>query len=167
MLLKGRALRLKQNDNINTDYIISGRYKFHIQDLRELAKHIFEDIEPGFADKVREGDIIVAGKNFGMGSSREQAPLALRSAGISLILAKSFARIFYRNAFNLGLPLLQCDTEDIKDLDQIEIDLGSGDIKDITSGFEIKAKPIPDFMRKILEAGGIIEYLNLHKGFDA
>ncbi len=159
MLIKGRALRLKIDDNINTDYIISGRYKFRIQDPVELGNHIFEDIDPQFASKVKEGDIIVAGKNFGMGSSREQAPLALKSAGISLIIAQSFARIFYRNAFNVGLPLLQCETTGIKDLDYLEVNLKSGDIKDITSGIEKKAEPIPDFIAGILEAGGIIEYL--------
>ncbi|MDD5174255.1 MAG: hypothetical protein PHV48_05465, partial [Candidatus Omnitrophica bacterium] len=102
------ARRLKVQDNINTDYVISGRYKFRIQDPNELCKHIFEDIDPGFAARVKKGDILVAGENFGCGSSREQAPQSLKTAGFYAIAAKSFARIFYRNAFNIGLLLIEC-----------------------------------------------------------
>src|SRR3989338_10630118 len=104
------ARRLKVKDNINTDYVISGRYKFKIQDPKELARHIFEDIDPQFALRIKKGDILVAGENFGCGSSREQAPQALKQAGFHAILAKSFARIFYRNAFNIGLLLVECQT---------------------------------------------------------
>ena len=123
VILRGRAHRFEPNDDINTDYIISGRYKFKIDDMNELAKHVMEDIAPDFASKVEPGDIIVAGRNFGCGSSREQAPRALKAAGVSAVLAKSYARIFYRNSFNIGLPVVECDTDWIADGDVILIDL--------------------------------------------
>src|SRR3989338_5744896 len=119
MLITGRAIKLKQNDNINTDYIISGRYKFAISDPKELAKYIFEDIDINFAKNLKSGDILIAGKNFGMGSSREQAPISLKAAGIQAVVAVSFARIFYRNAFNIGLPLVECETGDIEAGDEL------------------------------------------------
>src|SRR3989338_6929959 len=122
MLITGRAIKLKQSDDINTDYIISGRYKFAISDPKELAKHIFEDIDPHFAKNLKTGDILVAGKNFGMGSSREQAPVSLKAAGVAAVVAVSFARIFYRNAFNIGLALIECDTKNIKVGDELVID---------------------------------------------
>ena len=106
-ILRGKCHRFEPNDDINTDYIISGRYKFKIDDMNELAKHVMEDISPEFACKVKPGDMVVAGRNFGCGSSREQAPRALRAAGVSVILAKSYARIFYRSSFNVGLPLIE------------------------------------------------------------
>ena len=123
------ARRLKVRDNINTDYVISGRYKFKIQDPKELAKHIFEDIDPGFAARVKKGDILVAGENFGCGSSREQAPQAIRSSGFYAVAAKSFARIFYRNAFNIGLLLAECNTDFIDDGDELVLDIEKGKIK--------------------------------------
>src|SRR4030043_136086 len=130
MDIKGEAIKL--GDNINTDFIISGRYKFSITDIKELSKHIMEDIDPDFAKKVVPGkSIIVAGKNFGMGSSREQAPLVIKESGIVAILAKTFARIFYRNSFNIGLPLIEVDTDKITEGDMLDIDLDSGIVKNL------------------------------------
>jgi 3-isopropylmalate/(R)-2-methylmalate dehydratase small subunit len=163
--MKGTARRLKQNDNVNTDYVISGRYKFSITDPKELAKHIFEDIDPEFAAKVKEGDFIVAGENFGCGSSREQAPISIKAAGIKAVIAKSFARIFYRNAFNIGLCLVECDTDQITDGDTLEINLERNRIKDITKNRLIPIKPLPAVMKKLLSDGGVIEHFKKHGGF--
>ncbi|MBI4336056.1 MAG: 3-isopropylmalate dehydratase [Candidatus Omnitrophica bacterium] len=163
--MKGTARRLKQNDNVNTDYVISGRYKFSIQDPRELAKHIFEDIDPAFASKVKEGDFIVAGENFGCGSSREQAPVSIKAAGIKAVIAKSFARIFYRNAFNIGLCLIECDTDQIDEGNHLEINLAHNRIKNTTKNSLIPIKPIPPIMRKLLSDGGVIEHFKKYGGF--
>lgn len=165
MRLEGRAHRFSPNDDINTDYIISGRYKFKIDDMNELAKHVMEDISPEFAAKVRPGDIIVAGRNFGCGSSREQAPRALKAAGIAAIVAKSYARIFYRSAFNVGLPLIECDTEWIKDGDVIVVAIDSGEVLNPTSGQKATFSPIPKTMQVLLEDGGLIPHLKKHGGF--
>ena len=165
MLLKGNSHTFKTSDDINTDYIISGRYKFKIQDPNELAKHVMEDIDPDFYSKVKPGDFIVAGRNFGCGSSREQAPMAIKYAGISAVIAKSFARIFYRNCFNLGLPLIECDTDEISDLDQIEIDLGKGVLRNITKKTEIAIAPFPKTMQTLLEDGGLVSHFKKHGGF--
>ncbi len=165
MMLKGKARRLKIDDNINTDYIISGRYKFKIQDAAELAKHLLEDLDPNFVKGVEKGDILVTGHNFGCGSSREQAPQAIKFAHISAILAKSFARIFYRNCFNLGLPAIECDTSKIKEGDNLEIDLEKGIIKDSTSGMEIKIKPLPKVMQILLSDGGLVEHFKKYGKF--
>ena len=165
MELKGIARRLPQDDDINTDYIISGRYKFKIQDPAELAKHVMEDLDPGFYNKIQKGDFIVAGKNFGCGSSREQAPMAIKYAGISAVLAKSFARIFYRNCFNLGLPAIECDTDNIKEGDVLEADLNAGLIKNTTSGKEIKIPALPKTMQVLLNDGGLVEHFKKHGGF--
>ena len=165
MILKGRGLRLPQNDDINTDYVISGRYKFKIQDPVELAKHLMEDLDPNFYSRIKKGDFIVAGNNFGCGSSREQAPMAIKYAGISAVLAKSFARIFYRNCFNLGLPAIECDTDKIAEGDELEIDLAKGDIKNITKGTTIKINPIPKTMQILLADGGLVEHFKKHGGF--
>jgi 3-isopropylmalate/(R)-2-methylmalate dehydratase small subunit len=154
-----------QND-INTDYIISGRYKFRIQNEKELAKHIFEDIEEGFYKKVNAGDFLVAGENFGCGSSREQAPVALKASGLRAVIAKSFARIFYRNAFNVGLCLVECETNFIDDMDELEIDLENNLVRNLSKGLNIEIKPVPDIMRKFLETGGVIEYFKAHGGFE-
>lgn len=157
MRLSGEAIKLQ--DNINTDFIISGRYKFAITDMKELSKHIMEDIDPHFASKVKFGkSIIVAGNNFGMGSSREQAPLVIKEAGIVAVIAKKFARIFYRNAFNIGLPLLETDTEMIKEGDLLDIDLGKGKVKNLTTGIELNSSPLPDFMQKLIQENGIVNY---------
>ena len=159
--MKGKAHKF--GDDINTDYIISGRYKFSITDPQELAKHIFEDIAPDFYKKIKEGDFIVAGENFGCGSSREQAPLAIKTAGIKAVIAKSFARIFYRNAINLGLMLMEADTSKINDGDELEIDLGNNKIRNLTRGLEIEIKPLPQLMEEIIRLGGAIEYFKKHK----
>lgn len=157
MRFTGKAIKLQ--DNINTDFIISGRYKFAITDMKELSRHIMEDIDPEFPKKIIPGQsIIVAGKNFGMGSSREQAPLVIKEAGIIAVLAKSFARIFYRNAFNIGLALVETDTGNIKESDLLEIDLDRGKVIDRTQNTELKANPFPEFMQTLLSEGGIVEY---------
>ena len=160
------AHRLKVNDDINTDYVISGRYKFKIQDEKELAKHIFEDLEQDFHKKIKTGDFLVAGENFGCGSSREQAPVALRASGLRAVIAKSFARIFYRNAFNVGLCLVECETNYIDDMDELELDIDRNVLRNLSKGVNIEIKPIPKIMKKFLEAGGVIEYFKAHGGFD-
>lgn len=160
------ARRLKVQDNINTDYVISGRYKFRIQDPKELSKHIFEDIDPEFASRIKKGDILVAGENFGCGSSREQAPQSLKSAGFYAIAAKSFARIFYRNAFNIGLMLVECNTGFIDDGDTLELNADSGKLKDVSKGLSFDIKPIPQVMKKLLEDGGVVEHFRKHGGFN-
>jgi 3-isopropylmalate/(R)-2-methylmalate dehydratase small subunit len=161
MKIAGEAVKL--GDNINTDFIISGRYKFSITDMKELAKHIMEDIDPSFASKIKPGrSVIVAGGNFGMGSSREQAPLVIKESGIAAVLAKSFARIFYRNAFNIGLPLVEADTDEIADNDVLEIDLDNGILKNITRNRSLKIKALPEFMQALLREGGVINYYKKH-----
>lgn len=163
MIIRGFAHKL--GDDINTDYIISGKYKFKTLDMKELAQHIFEDIEPNFIKKIKPGDIIVAGKNFGCGSSREQAPLVIKNAGLSAVVAVSFARIFYRNAINNGLPLIECDTSGIEEGDELEINLEEGIVTDITKDFQIKINPLPPFMMKLLQDGGLVEHFKKYGGF--
>ncbi len=159
-MLRGRAWKF--GDNISTDHITPGRY-FHLRSkIEELAKHVMEDADPEFMKKFKPGDFVVAGKNFGMGSSREHAPLALKVAGVSAVLAKSFARIFYRNAINVGLPVLIVDTDPIDSGDVLEVDLGSGIVRDLTKNIELKAKPLPEFMLNILKAGGLVEYVKTY-----
>lgn len=165
MKISGRAHRFNPNDDINTDYIISGRYKFRIDDMNELAKHVMEDIAPAFAAEVRPGDLIVAGRNFGCGSSREQAPRALRAAGVHAVVAKSFARIFYRSSFNVGLPLIECETDWIPAGDIIEVDLDSGEVVSVGSGRRARASPIPPTMQTLLDDGGLIPHIRKHGGF--
>lgn len=164
MHLHGKAHKF--GDDVNTDYIISGRYKFKTLDMKELAKHVMEDLDPDFYSKVTPGDFIVAGKNFGCGSSREQAPWAIINAGISAVIGKSFARIFYRNAINTGLPLIECDTDLINPGDELEVDLGAGVIKNITQKTEIPIKPMPRFMLKILSEGGLVEHFKKYGTFN-
>ena len=157
MSITGESIKL--GDNINTDFIISGRYKFAITDMKELAKHIMEDIDPNFAQKIVPGrSIIVAGNNFGMGSSREQAPLVIKEAGIVAVLSDQFARIFFRNSFNIGLPLIETDTSKIEEGDQLQIDLDKGLVKNLTKNMNLKTKPLPKFMQDLLVEGGIINY---------
>ncbi|MCU0652000.1 MAG: 3-isopropylmalate dehydratase small subunit [Candidatus Omnitrophica bacterium] len=157
MELTAKAIKLA--DNINTDFIISGRYKFSITDITELSKHIMEDIDPAFPTKISPGkSVIVAGSNFGMGSSREQAPLVIKAAGITAVLAKSFARIFYRNAFNIGLPLIELDTDKIDEGDELKIDFNRGLVKNLSKNTEFTISPLPEFMQKLLQEGGIINY---------
>lgn len=157
MKIEGQCIRL--SDNINTDFIISGRYKFSITDMKELSKHIMEDIDPNFPQKIIPGkSIIVAGENFGMGSSREQAPLVIKECGIVAILAKTFARIFYRNGYNIGLPLIETDTDKIDENDNLIIDMDKGTVSNLTKNIELKIKPLPKFMQEILVQGGIVNY---------
>jgi len=157
---------LKVQNNVNTDYIISGRYKFRIRDPKELAKHVFEDIEHDFYTKIKKGDFLVSGENFGCGSSREQAPLALRATGIRAVAAKSFGRIFYRNSLNLGLYLLECNTNYIDDGDELEMDLERNILKNKFKGLNIAFKPIPPLAKKILAEGGMVEYFKKHGGLE-
>lgn len=165
MKITGTAIKL--GNDINTDLIISGRYKFSITDIRQLSRHIMEDLDPDFAQKIRSGEsIIVAGENFGMGSSREQAPLVIKEAGISAVVAKSFARIFYRNAFNIGLSLIEANTDNIKEGDKIEIDLDKGVIKNQTRSKQINIKPVALVLQKLLLSGGLISYFKKHKGLE-
>ncbi len=162
--MKGRAWKF--GDNISTDHITPGRY-FHLRSkIEELAKHVMEDADPDFMKKFKPGDLVVGGKNFGMGSSREHAPLALKVAGVSAVLAKSFARIFYRNAINVGLPVLIVDTDPIDSGDVLEVDLARGVVKDLTKGFELKAKPLPSVMLNILKEGGLVEFVKKHGTLD-
>lgn len=163
--MKNVAHRLmKVQDNVNTDYIISGRYKFRIRDPKELAKHVFEDIEESFCRRVKKGDFLVAGENFGCGSSREQAPLALKAVGLKAVIAKSFARIFYRNALNVGLYLLECNTNYIDDGDELELDMDRNILKNKSKGLNVNFKAVPPLAKKILAEGGIVQYFKKHKG---
>ncbi len=157
MNIKGKAWTF--GDNIDTDVIIPARY-LNTSDPAELARHVMEDADPEFPNKVQQGDIIVGGRNFGCGSSREHAPIAIKAAGVPLVIARSFARIFYRNAFNIGLPLLELDEAvEIKTGDELEVDLDTGVVRNLSTGKEYSAKPIPQFMREILEAGGLMNYM--------
>ena len=165
MNLIGRAKVPKTRDDINTDYIISGRYKFKIQDPYELAKHVMEDVDPNFYNRVQKGDFLVAGRNFGCGSSREQAPQAIKYAGLQAVLAKSFARIFYRNCFNLGLLAIECNTDKIEEDDELEIDIDKGLIKNKTKNIDIKIAPLPKTMQILLSDGGLVEHFKKHGGF--
>lgn len=163
MVLKGKVFKFA--DNINTDVIISGRYKFSITDMKELSKYLFEDIRPDFYKELIPGkSVIVAGENFGMGSSREQAPWVIKEAGVLCVVAKSFARIFYRNAFNIGLALVEANTYSLKEKDIISIDLDKGIIKKDKDG-KIEFKPWDSFRKELVKCGGILNYLKKHKGF--
>lgn len=150
--------------DIDTDAIIPARY-LNTSEPSELAKHCMEDADPDFMKKMKSGDVIVAEKNFGCGSSREHAPIAIKAAGISCVIAKSFARIFYRNSFNMGLPILECSeaVDGISDGDDLEVDTDSGKIINKTTGKEYKAQPIPPFMQELIESGGLMEYVKVKK----
>lgn len=163
MILKGKVWKF--GDDISTDHIAPGRL-FHLRtNLPELAKHVLEDADPDFAKKVKPGDIIAGGKNFGLGSSREHAPRIIKISGVTCILAKSFARIFYRNAINVGLPVLEVDTDRIDEGDELEINLNTGKIKNLTKNEELTASQIPPFMLKIIEDGGIEEHIKKYGDF--
>ena len=155
----------KYGADINTDLIIAGRY-LNTTDPKILAGHCMEDLDPHFAAGVKPGDIILADKNFGCGSSREHAPLALKTAGITCVVAKSFARIFYRNAFNLGLPVIVCPEayENSHTGDELEISLKKGTISNLTRGTTFSAEPMPEFMREIINRGGLMEYVASTRG---
>lgn len=151
--------------DVDTDAIIPARY-LNTFDPQELAHHCMEDADPEFPSKVKAGDIIVAGKNFGCGSSREHAPIAIKGAGVSCVIAKSFARIFYRNSINTGLPILECEdaVDAINQGDEVEVYLESGKIINLQNGQEYQAMPFPDFMQQIMDKGGLIEYIREKKG---
>ena len=148
----------KFGDNIDTDVIIAARY-LNTSEPALLAKHVMEDADPSFSSKVSKGDIIVAGENFGCGSSREHAPIAIKAAGVDIVIAKSFARIFYRNAFNTGLLILECkDTDKITEGDKLEVSLDNGSIKNLSKNEEYKFEAMPEFMQELVKAGGLINY---------
>ena len=164
MTLRGKAWKF--GDNISTDHIAPGRL-FHLRsNLQEFAKHVLEDADENFASSMNKGDFVVAGNNFGLGSSREHAPQIIKIAGVSAVLAKSFARIFYRNAINIGLLLIECDTDRIDAQDELEIDIKEGLIKNLTKNETIEITPLPDVMIKLLNEGGLIEHLKKHGDFD-
>jgi len=149
----------KFGDDVDTDLIIPARY-LNTSDPDELAKHCMEDADPGFAGKVAKGDIIVADKNFGCGSSREHAPIAIKAAGVSCVIAKSFARIFYRNAFNMGLPILECeDADKFKAGDKLSVDFDTGKIALPESDTSYSTKPIPPFMQELVQSGGLMKHI--------
>ena len=162
-MLRGRAFKF--GDDISTDHIAPGRLAHLRSNLPELARHVLEDADVTFASRVKAGDFIVAGGNFGLGSSREHAPLIIKMVGVSAILAKSVARIFFRNAINLGLPVLICDTDRIDDGDELEIDLAAGAIVDRTNGKELAFDKIPPVMLAILNEGGLIPYIKKYGDF--
>jgi 3-isopropylmalate/(R)-2-methylmalate dehydratase small subunit len=162
-MLKGKAFKF--GDNISTDLIVPGRLANLRSNLPELAKHVLEDADPTFASRVKPGDFVVGGSNFGLGSSREHAPLVIKMAGVSAILAKSVARIFFRNAINQGLPVLICDTDQINDGDEIEVDLATGTVKDLTNGKSLVFGKIPPVMLSILNEGGLLPYIQKYGDF--
>ena len=155
----------KFGDDISTDLIAPSRY-FHLRStLHKMAEHVLEDVVPEFSKKINKGDVIVAGKNFGLGSSREHAPTIIKLAGIGAVLAKSFSRIFFRNAINIGLVVVECDTDLIDQGDELEIDLAKGIIKDLTKKKEIKFNSLPPVMTAILQDGGLVEHIKKHGDF--
>ncbi len=162
-MLRGKVFKF--GDGISTDHIVPGRLAHLRSNLPELAKHVLEDADPAFVSRVKPGDFIVAGSNFGLGSSREHAPLVIKMTGVSAILSKSVARIFFRNAINLGLPVLICDTALINDGDELEIDLAAGTVKDITNGNQLTFGKIPGVMLHILDEGGLIPYIQKYGDF--
>ena len=161
-----QAKAFKYGDDINTDYIISGKYKFKSADMEAMAVHAMEELDSRYYEKVKpNGGFLVAGKNFGMGSSREQAPLVLIHSNTCAVIAKSFARIFYRNAINTGLPVIECDTDLIDDGDELSVDLQSGVVRNLTKGTEIPFPPLPPVMAQLLADGGLVEHFKKHRGF--
>ena len=162
-MLTGKAFKF--GDNISTDHIAPGRLAHLRSNLPELAEHVLEDADATFATRVSKGDFVVGGSNFGLGSSREHAPLIIKMSGVSAVLAKSVARIFFRNAINLGLPVLVCDTDRINDGDELQVDLASGVIKDLTNGNSLTFTPIPPAMLAILDEGGLMPYIKKHGDF--
>ncbi len=165
MTIKGRAH--KYGDHVNTDVIIPARY-LNVSDADELAAHCMEDLDAEFVRRAKPGDIMVGGEDFGCGSSREHAPIAIKAAGISAVIARSFARIFFRNAINIGLPVLVSPqaAEEIQSGDEVEIDLAAGRITDLTRGKTYQAQPFPDFLRAIISAGGLIPYTRKRLGIE-
>ena len=163
-MLKGKAFKF--GDNISTDHITPGRLLHLRSNLPELAKHVLEDADPTFAERVARGDFVVGGKNFGLGSSREHAPLVIKMSGVGAVLAKSVARIFFRNAINVGLPVLIGDTDKINDGDELEVDLEKGIINNLTNKAQLNFSRIPKVMLRILDEGGLIPYIKKYKSLD-
>ena len=159
--MKSKGHVLKYGDKIDTDVIIPARY-LNSFDAKELATHALVDIDPTFVERVQPGDIMVAGKNFGCGSSREHAPLCLKTAGVSCVIAESFARIFYRNSINIGFAILECEqaAKEIEEGDEVEIDFDTGTIVDHTKGTQYQAQPFPPFLQKMIEVNGLVNYVN-------
>ncbi len=159
--MKAKGKVFKYNDNVDTDVIIPARH-LNTSDPKELAVHCMEDIDKDFVKKVQPGDIIVANRNFGCGSSREHAPIAIKASGISCVIATSFARIFYRNSVNIGLPILECEeaVKGIEEGDEVEVDFDTGTITNITKGKTFKAQPFPEFMQRIIKAEGLMNYIS-------
>lgn len=160
MIVEGRAHMF--GDDISTDHIAPGRYYHLRSQLGELAKHVLEDADPEFAARLRPGDFVVAGRNFGLGSSREHAPTIMRLAGVGAVLARSVARIFFRNAINVGLPVVICDTSRIAPGDLLRLDLERGVVADVTQGFDLRVTPLPPVMLAILRDGGLVEHVRRH-----
>ena len=162
--MKATGKVFKYGDNVDTDVIIPARY-LNSSDPAELAAHCMEDIDKEFVKKVKKGDMIVADKNFGCGSSREHAPLAIKAAGVSCVIAETFARIFYRNAINIGLPIVECPeaAKGIEDGDEVEVDFDSGVITNNTKGTTFQGQAFPEFMQKIIKAEGLVNYINGQK----
>jgi len=163
MKLRGKAWKF--GDDISTDLIAPGRYYHLRSNLPELAKHVLEDADPEFASKMSPGDFVVGGRNFGLGSSREHAPVIIKMAGTSAVIAKSFARIFFRNAINVGLPAIECDTDKIAPGDELEVDLQSGRIINRTQGTKMSFPPLPSVMTTILQDGGLAAHIAKHGDF--
>ena len=163
MVLQGKAWKF--GDDISTDHIAPGRYLHLRSNLPELAKHVLEDANPDFAKETNKGDFVVAGKNFGLGSSREHAPTIMKIAGINAVLAKSFARIFYRNAINVGLLAVICDTDKIEEGDQLEVNVEKGEIRNKSKDIELSFPSLPPIMRNILDSGGLVAYINKYGDF--
>ncbi len=155
--MKFQGKTIKYGDNVDTDVIIPARY-LNTSEPAELAKHCMEDLDADFSKKIKKGDLMIAGENFGCGSSREHAPIAILASGISVVIAKSFARIFYRNAINIGLPIVECPeaAEEIREGDEVEVDLDQGIIKDLTTNKIYQTAPFPEFIQKIIRAGGLV-----------
>lgn len=156
----------KFEDSISTDLIAPGRY-FHLRsNLPELVKHVLEPARPEFASQVHSGDFVVAGENFGLGSSREHAPTIIKVAGVKAVLAKSFARIFFRNCINIGLPAITCNTDEIEEGDELELDMEKGVVRNKTKGKELDFPPLPPVMNRILQEGGLVAYIKRHKSLE-
>ncbi len=162
--MKAKGTVFRYGDNVDTDVIIPARY-LNTSDPKELAKYCMEDIDKNFVNEVKEGDIIVADKNFGCGSSREHAPIAIKAAGVSCVIARTFARIFYRNAINIGLPIVECEAaaDGIEKGNVVEVDFATGVITNVTKGETYQGQPFPEFMQKIIAANGLVNYIREDK----
>ncbi len=163
-MLTGKAFKF--GDDITTDHIVPGSLIYLRSNLPELAKHVFEDADPAFVRQVASGDFVVGGRNFGLGSSREHAPIIIKMAGVGAVLAKSFARIFFRNAINVGLPVLICDTDQIDSGDKLSVDLEAAEINNLTKNVRLNFSKIPEVMLRILDEGGLIPYIKKYQSLD-